>query len=96
MRINYQAIHPYADHPAMAATKALADKIGTGVYLLGLYARLLPDTGWLTPVSPLLLTALHPNVDLAQAVLTNYMAQIAQFYHDVQMPSFLIQQADVY
>ncbi|WP_461117107.1 DUF4932 domain-containing protein [Spirosoma jeollabukense] len=96
MRINYQAFQSYADHPAIRATKALADKVGTGVYLLGLYARPLPATGWQTPVSPLLLAAIHPNADSAQVVLTGYMTQVAQFYHDVDMAAFLTQQADVY
>ena len=96
MRINYNAFRSYANHPAITATKALSDKLGTGVYLLGLYAHPLPATGWLAPVSPLILTALHPNADSAQSVLNAYMAHVARFYQEAQMAKFIAQQEDVY
>jgi hypothetical protein len=96
MRVNYNAFRAVANHPAVTATKVLSDKLGTGVYLLGLYARPLPATGWQTPVSPLLLAAIHPDVDSAQAILTGYMAQVAQFYHDAHMATFLAQHNEVY
>lgn len=96
MRINYNAFRRYANHPATIATKALSDKIGTGVYLLGLYARPLPATGWQSPVSPLILAAVHSNPDSAQYIVNAYMAQVARFYRDAHIPKFIAQQGSVY
>ena len=96
MRVNYDAFRPYANHVAVGATKALSDKLGTGVYLLGLYARPMPETGWLAPVSPLLLAAVHDNPDSAQRVVNAYMAQVARFYQDAHMGEYRVQQHGTY
>ena len=96
MRTNYQSFRAFANHPAMAATKALSDKIGTGVYLLGLYARPLPATGWQIPVSPLILAAIHANPDSAQYTLNVYMAHVARFYQEASLAKYITQQSDVY
>ncbi|WP_461126409.1 DUF4932 domain-containing protein [Spirosoma aerophilum] len=96
MRINYNAFRSYTNHPAIRATKALADKLGTGVYLLGLYARPLPATGWQHPVSPLLLAAVNTNPDSAATIVNEYMAQVARFYQDAHLGQFLAQQRSTY
>ncbi len=96
MRINYNAFQSYTNHPAITATKALSDKIGTGVYLLGLYARPLPATGWQAPVSPLILSAIHSNPDSAGYIVNAYMAQVARFYQDAHIAKYLAQQRNTY
>ncbi len=96
MQVNYDAFRPFFGHPAVAATKALAKKLGTGVYLLGLYARPLPATGWQSGVSPLLLEAVHPNPDSARAELDAYMAEVARFYRDARVAAFMTKHRDVY
>lgn len=96
MRINYNSFRSFTNHPAIKATKALADKIGTGVYLLGLYARPLPVTGWQAPVSPLLLAAVNANPDSAANIVNDYMAQVARFYQDAHLNQFFAQQRSTY
>ncbi|MBN8823466.1 MULTISPECIES: DUF4932 domain-containing protein [unclassified Spirosoma] len=96
MRINVNAFQLYANHPAIAATKALSDKIGTGIYLLGLYARPLPATGWRAPVSPLILSAVHADPDSAEYLANAYMDHVARFYKDTHMARFIAEQHRTY
>lgn len=96
MRLNYDAFRPWANHPAVAATKALSDKIGTGVYLLGLYSRSLPDVGLEQPVSALILHEIHPNPDSASAIVTAYLGTLARFYREADVARFMAQHRSVY
>lgn len=96
MRINYDAFRPWVSHPAVAATKALSDKIGTGVYLLGLYSRPLPDVGLAQPVSALILHEIHPNSDSASAIVLAYLGMLSRFYREAGVARFMAQHRRVY
>ncbi len=96
MKLNVDWFSAFDQHLAIQATKTLSDKLGTGIYLLGLYANPLPQQGWQTPVSPLLLAAVHPDVDSAQGIIDQYLTQITSFFHDANVERFLSQQQSTY
>src|SRR3712207_2605673 len=63
MRLNYEHFRPFSQHAAVIGTRKMSKRIGTGVYLLGLYFDELPKMKQKQPVSELILQEIHPNRD---------------------------------
>lgn len=89
MRASYDFFQPWKQHPAVAATDALSKSLGTGVYLLGLYYEPIPEASPKSPLSPLLLEAVHPNSDSARHLVNSYMNLLNRFYREAPVDSFL-------
>ncbi|MBA9079630.1 MULTISPECIES: DUF4932 domain-containing protein [Rufibacter] len=96
MRLNYEHFLPYQKHPAVEATQHLSDKIGTGVYLLGLFYEELPRVKQKQPVSEVILREIHPHPDTAAQVVQAYMQLVAQFYQDTRFDRYLRQNQPTY
>ncbi|HEX8326346.1 MAG TPA: DUF4932 domain-containing protein [Hymenobacter sp.] len=88
MRVSYNHFAPFREHAAVKRTKALTDKIGTGVYLLPLFYEGFPRPRRHSPVSRELLEALHPNADSAARMADEYMRLAGQFYQDARFADF--------
>ena len=88
MRLNYDAFKKYRHHPAVRATQEMSDKIGTGVYLLGLFFDEFPSATQKLPVSEPILKAIHPNLDSASRLVNQYILQVASFYHDTNFDEY--------
>lgn len=88
MRLNYEYFKPFREHPAVRATRQMSDKIGTGVYLLGLYYEQLPRLKKKQPVSELILREIHPDLDSANQLVNAYFEQVVKFYYDTKFEEF--------
>ena len=96
MRLNYEHFKKFSKHPAVLATQQMSDKIGTGVYLLGLYYEDFPQAKQKSPISQLILQEIHPDTDSAIFLVKKYMEEVAQFYHDTQFETYFIQNQPLY
>ncbi|QHT71561.1 DUF4932 domain-containing protein [Rhodocytophaga rosea] len=96
MRLNYEHFQSFKEHPAVTATQQLADKIGTGVYLLGLYYEEFPQLKQKQPISELILQAIHPNKDSANYLVNAYFKQVVQFYHDTHFEQYFLSNQPLY
>ncbi|MFT2008980.1 DUF4932 domain-containing protein [Pontibacter sp. 13R65] len=91
MRLNYEHFKPFSEHPAVVATKQMSKRIGTGVYLLGLYYEELPLVKQKLPISELILQEIHTNPDTANLIVKEYFNKVAQFYHDADFEEYYSQ-----
>jgi hypothetical protein len=88
MRVSYAHFAPFRGHAAVRRTHWLADKIGTGVYLLPLFYDGFPRPRRHTPVSRPLLEAIHPNADSAARIVEDYMQLVGRFYREAAFARF--------
>jgi hypothetical protein len=88
MRLNYEHFKSFSNHSAIRATQQMSDRIGTGVYLLGLFYNAAPDFTVKTPVSELIMEAIHPNADSAKIILDAYMDEVKKFYFEASFEDF--------
>ena len=88
MRLNYEAFKKYRHHPAVRATQEMSDKIGTGVYLLGLFFDELPSATQKLPVSEPILEAIHPNMDSANRIVKEYFFHVVSFYRETNFEKY--------
>lgn len=96
MRKNYNEFHAFGSHPAVVEAKKLTSKIGTGVYLLGLYYKDLPSTQRIKELPELVLKEIHPDKDSAIYIVDNFMKQVSQFYTNSRFGNFLFRNKHVY
>ncbi|MCB2410575.1 DUF4932 domain-containing protein [Hymenobacter lucidus] len=96
MRASYTHFAPFRQHAAVRRTQWLSDKIGTGVYLLPLFYEGFPRPRRVTPVSPPILAAIHPNADSAARIADAYMLLVGRFYRDARFARFQRHQRPVY
>jgi hypothetical protein len=66
----------------------MSDKIGTGVYLLGLFFDEFPSATQKLPVPEPILKAIHANQDSANLLVNQYILQVASFYHDTNFDQY--------
>ncbi|QIL75220.1 DUF4932 domain-containing protein [Hymenobacter sp. HDW8] len=88
MRESYTHFAPFRTHAAVRRTQWLADKIGTGVYLLPLFYQGFPRPRRHTPISTPLLEAIHPNPDSAVRIADAYIRLVGRFYQDSHFAQF--------
>jgi hypothetical protein len=96
MRLNYEHFKPFGQHPAVAGTMKMSKRIGTGVYLLGLYFDELPKLVQKQPVSEIILQEIHPDKDSANMILKDYIGLIRQFYYDTNFEQYFLRNKPLY
>ena len=96
MRLNYEHFKPFSQHAAVIGTRKMSKKIGTGVYLLGLYYGELPELKQKHPLSELILKEIHPDKDSANLILKEYIGLLRQFYYDTKFEEYLIKNKPLY
>ncbi|MES2731219.1 MAG: DUF4932 domain-containing protein [Bacteroidota bacterium] len=96
MRLNYEHFRSYSQHPAVVTIQQMSDKIGTGVYLLGLFYKPLPEVEQQYPVSEVILQAIHPNLDSANQLVKAYFEQLAHFYLDTHFEEYFASNQSLY
>nr|WP_242693295.1 DUF4932 domain-containing protein [Sabulibacter ruber] len=96
MRLNYEHFKPYKDHPAVVATQRMSDKIGTGVYLLGLFYTDFPKPALKHPISEVILREIHPNLDSANLLVQEYFRLASRFYQEASFEKYFAQNQLLY
>lgn len=96
MRLNYEHFEPFQQHPAIKATQHMSDKIGTGVYLLGLYFKQVPNLKRKQPISALILREIHPNLDSANLLVDAYFEQVVDFYYQTNFEQYFSSNQPLY
>jgi hypothetical protein len=96
MRMNYDHFKKYEGHPAIVATQQMSDRIGTGVYLLGLFYDEFPKVTQIFPISEPILKAIHEDMDSANLLVNNYILQVAGFYRDSNFDQYFANNSELY
>ncbi|WP_266364362.1 DUF4932 domain-containing protein [Tellurirhabdus rosea] len=96
MRRSYYHFLPVQQLPIFRTYQALEDKMGTGMYLLGLYYSEVPTARRLVALPDVFLEAVSPNRDSVIRAFDQFFGQLNQLYTEVRFADYLRQNGPIY
>jgi hypothetical protein len=96
MRLANAYFTPYYKDVAVEKSKNLIDKLGTGIYLLGLYYEDLPTVKRKSEIPEIIWSEVSKNRDSALFIIDGYFMAAANFYQASNFRSFQTKYATVY
>jgi hypothetical protein len=96
MRLANNYFTPYYKNKAVEKSKNLIDKLGTGIYLLGLYYEDLPTVKRKYEIPEIIWTEVSKNKDTALSIIDDFFLSASQFYRLSNFKKFQLKYKTVY
>ncbi len=96
MRLANNYFQPFYKDVAVQKAQILIDKLGTGIYLLGLYYEDLPTAKRKYEIPDIIWTEVSKNKDTALSVIDDFFVSAANFYKTANFKTFQATYSSVY